>query len=423
MYLSSTKQKLTQAWLATIQFARRRQAMLLILLLLFPLLVEAGRMTWAWLKVNDAVRHVLRYGVTGQYDSSYCDNDCGTPTLQNAARLKTIYTIAQEEMSSVWDQRQFPDALDVTVCSNHPGYFYNDQSHICLPHEDTGTGGDQILVSIAYDYPLGAGWGAGLSALQMRDTRSGIVESFRTARAIDVPPVLDDLAMNSQSANGDRLVVITGDLQLVVPEVESSLEQIAAMAQEADGYVLNSSTDSADGQQLAEITIRVPADQFNTLLGHIKKLGSQVLRENIQGNDVTEEYVDLEGRLKGLQATLAQLDSLLKESKTVEEALQVSVERGKVQEQIEQTLGRKQYLENQAALATLNISLSTTPPRPERSPLAWQPSTTVENASRFLVALGYFLGDLAIWALIVGLPIALTVWIIVQIIRRTRRKV
>ncbi|MBI5297030.1 MAG: DUF4349 domain-containing protein [Chloroflexi bacterium] len=421
MNFPSLTQTCTQAGQSAIQFARRRQALLIALLLLSPLLVEAGRMAWAWWTVNEAARQAIRYAVTQEYDSAYCQSGCKSDSAEEVARLKSITAYAQSEMDTAWDRDQFPAALDVTVCSDHPGYAYDADFHTCLPRENPGQGGDEVLVSITYDYPLGAGWGAGVSALPIQATRRGIVEHFGVARSIDVPA---DLLMNETSlpSGGERLVVVTGDLGLIVPDVETSLEQVAALAKETGGYVLKSSADNADEWRSAEITIRVPADQFDALLGRVKALGSQVLRENIQGRDVTEEYIDLEGRLKGLQTTLAQLDQLTEKAQTVEEALQVSIERGKVQEQIEQALGRKQYLENQAALATLTVSLSTTPPPPERTPLAWRPSATVENASRFLVALGYFFGDLAIWALIVVLPLALVVWAVVWIVRRIRRK-
>lgn len=418
MNAHSLRQILSRGWLAVTHFARRRSGLLISLLLLSPLLVEAGRMAWAWWQVNETARQTLRYAVTAEFDPIYCPAGCESDAAEQSARLRSIIAYAQSEMAPAWDREKFPTALDVTVCSNHPGYAYDAASHTCLPREDAGAGGDEVLVNITYNYPLGAGLGAGVSSLPIQATQRGIVESFRVARSIDIPP---DLLLNDPSS-GERLVVVTGDLELIVPDVETSLEEIAALAKESGGYVLKSSADNADKWQSAEITIRVPADQFDDLLGRVKALGSQVLRENLQGRDVTEEYVDLEGRLKGLQSTLAQLDQLMEKAQTVEEALKVSVERGKIQEQIEQTLGRMQYLENQAALATLTVSLATTPTPPERTPLAWQPSATVENASRFLVALGYFLGDLLIWTVIVILPIALAVWAVVWLVRRARRK-
>ncbi|MFZ5879705.1 MAG: DUF4349 domain-containing protein [Chloroflexota bacterium] len=418
MHFPSLTQTWTQAVQSAIQFARRRSALLIVLLLLIPLLVEAGRMAWAWWKVNETARQALRYAVTGQINPIYCQSNCASDAAEQSARLRSIDAYARSEMAPAWDREKFPTALDVTVCSNHPGYAYDAASHTCLPREDAGAGGDEVLVNITYNYPLGAGLGAGVSSLPIQATQRGIVESFRVARSIDIPP---DLLLNDPSS-GERLVVVTGDLELIVPNVETSLEQVAALAKESGGYVLQSSANSADKWQSAEITIRVPADQFDALLGRVKALGSQVLRENLQGRDVTEEYVDMEGRLKGLRTTLAQLDQLMEKAQTVEEALRVSVERGKIQEQIEQTLGRMQYLENQAALATLTVSLSTTPALPERTPLAWQPSATVENASRFLASLGYFFGDLLIWTVIVILPIVLVVWAVVWIVRRSRRK-
>jgi hypothetical protein len=411
---------------------RHWKTIVVVLLLLVPVVVEAGYAVWVWLKVDEAAQFAVRYGITGSYDSAYCPAPCDSPAAQDAARLRSIYALVRKQLAqAVRSEDAVLNAVSITVCSNRPGYQYDAQSNLCTPHNDAGEdgSGNEILVSLTYGYPLGALWGAGFTAFPIQATRRGIVETFRSSRDVTLPADFGALSVEPSTTNPnvlpptqERLVIISGEMQLIVTEVEASADQIANLAKNAGGYVVQSSVGHDSEQTVADITIRVPATQFETVIDQVKALGIQVLEERIVGQDVTEEYVDLEARLRGLQATATQLETLLTKAQTVDEALKVSLEQGKLQEQIEQVIGRKQYLENQVALATLSISLSTQQPRPVLAPLSWQPTVTFEKATRFLVAAGYFVGDVLIWGLIVGMPLVVVVGGITWGIKRIRRK-
>ena len=157
-------------------------------------------------------------------------------------------------------------------------------------------------------------------------------------------------------------------------------------------------------------------------MDRLKGLAVEVIRESAVGEDVTEEYVDLEGRLKGVQATAARTEALLEKAEKVDEALKVNTELGRLQEQIEQVTGRMEYLENRAAYSTINVTLSpvvTPTPTPTPAP-GWLPGATVERAVGFWGAAIRFLVDVLIWVVVVGLPLGLLIWFVTRAVRRAR---
>jgi hypothetical protein len=218
------------------------------------------------------------------------------------------------------------------------------------------------------------------------------------------------------------MIILNADLQLVVADPDASLAQASDLAAEAGGYVVKSESWSDGRFRFAKAEIRIPAIQFREVVDRLKAMSIRVERENITGQDVTEEYIDLDSRLKGLRATADQLRGLLAEAKTVDEALHVSIELGRIEEQIEQVVGRQQYLENRVAFSTITVNLDPERPAVTPTPVMWQPNVTAERAVDFLGASARLTGDVLIWGVIVGVPFALIVFGASRLIRRARRR-
>jgi hypothetical protein len=107
------------------------------------------------------------------------------------------------------------------------------------------------------------------------------------------------------------------------------------------------------------MTVRVPAEKFDEALDEIRKTGTRVVGETIKGRDVTEEFIDIEARLKTQKALEAQFVEIMKQAKTVEDALNVQSELATVRGEIEKIQGRQRFLENQASLSTVKVRLQT----------------------------------------------------------------
>jgi hypothetical protein len=227
----------------------------------------------------------------------------------------------------------------------------------------------------------------------------------------------------------ERMIIWTGDVSLIVKDAGESLEEVESIAKDLGGYVVNSSSWYQEEQLRARLTIRVPSGEFDAAMARLKDLAIQVESRNVSTQDVTEEYTDLDARLRNLEATETELLELLTEvrerTSKAEDILAVHREITNIRSQIEQLKGRMQYLEKMTAMATINIELV---PDVLAKPIVvagWRPTGTAANALRTLVKTLQFIVDAAIWLIIYVLPtliiIAIPFFILWLIWRRWRR--
>jgi len=184
-------------------------------------------------------------------------------------------------------------------------------------------------------------------------------------------------ATSSQALEtAQRKVISTALLTLEVEVVQAAINEVRAIAESFGGFVehLTSSGD-ADRQQ-ATVTIRVPQDQFFLGMERIEALG-KVRNRNVGSEDVSEQFIDLEARLKSTLREEQSLLSLLERANTVTEVLTIERELSRVRSDIERFQGRLNFLERRVDLATITVSLVMPPPEFFKPPSA---SLSVEVA-------------------------------------------
>ena len=227
----------------------------------------------------------------------------------------------------------------------------------------------------------------------------------------------------------ERMIIWTGNVSLIVTDAGESLEQVEAIAKDLGGYVVNSNSWHQEEQLRANLTIRVPAEEFDAAMARLEDLAIRVEHRNVSTQDVTEEYTDLDARLRNLEATETELLELLTEvrerTSKAEDILAVHREITSIRGQIEQLKGRMQYLEKMTAMATINVELI---PDVLAKPLVvagWRPTGTAANALRTLIKTLQRIVDAALWVIIYVLPtlvvIAIPFFILWTIWRRWRR--
>ncbi|NCC37597.1 MAG: DUF4349 domain-containing protein, partial [Chloroflexia bacterium] len=107
--------------------------------------------------------------------------------------------------------------------------------------------------------------------------------------------------------SGERLVIKNGSLALQVEQVSETEAQIRALAERQGGYIVSISTSGSDANLSSSITLRVPENRFDETLTAIEGLALKIFSRSVSGDDVTEEFVDLESRLRTLEATQERL--------------------------------------------------------------------------------------------------------------------
>lgn len=158
----------------------------------------------------------------------------------------------------------------------------------------------------------------------------------------------------------NRKVIYTADMSVRVKSYQEAVSSIQKTLASLGGYVMESNTYSGEEDQPQEgtLTVKVPQEAFQSFLNTVEKGSIKVENQTVSGQDVTEEYVDLESRLKSKKTVEERLLSFMKEAQKTEDLLKISNDLSAVQEEIEQLTGRINYLNNQTAFATVSIHLS-----------------------------------------------------------------
>ena len=155
-----------------------------------------------------------------------------------------------------------------------------------------------------------------------------------------------------------RIIVRTVDIQLVVAEVSASLDDVAELAKEFQGWVVSSSRSQ---KHRGFISIRVPAERLDDAVRRLRDMAVEVESEDSTSKDVTDEYFDTKARLENLQATEEALRRLFDRAENVEDALKVQQSLTQVQEDIERLQGRIKFLEQTSAFSLINVTLGLEP--------------------------------------------------------------
>ena len=177
-------------------------------------------------------------------------------------------------------------------------------------------------------------------------------------------------AGDSQAAPvpAERKIIRNANISLEVDDVPKAAQRVATVAEARGGFVVTSESrqqsadDDSKTYDIVTVEVRVPAAQFDAAVGEIRAAGGRVIEEKVTGQDVTEEYIDLEARIRTHRALEAQFLEIMKQARTVADALQVQRELANVRTDIERLEGRRRFLENQTSLSTIKVTLR--PPTP-----------------------------------------------------------
>ena len=191
-------------------------------------------------------------------------------------------------------------------------------------------------------------------------------------------------------------VIKTAEIRLEVAEgnLEDAIRSATAAAGRYGGFVLSTRV-SGDERLSGHVVIRVPSTRFEAALTDVSELGETV-GETIAGEDVGEEFVDLEARLRNLEAQEAVMLRLMQRAGTVGATIRVQNQLSGIQLEIERIEGRLRFLRDQTELATIGIDLTeVTAPgaRPGVIERAWENATetTVSVVSGIVLAGGFVL--------------------------------
>ncbi len=273
-----------------------------------------------------------------------------------------------------------------------------------------------VLVVLAVGYFLGQGQSPTPTPLNERvQALPAKAPGFGAEEDLAFEMVAEPEAAEEGGSPSERLVIKNGTLSLLVQDVRQSVGQMQELAAGLAGFVVDSQTtivDEKKGTLRATVTVRVPEEKFDEALQTLKNEAIKVTSERTSGQDVTEEYTDLQSRLKNLEATEAQLLKIMERAGEIKDVLSVQQELTKVRGQIETTKGRIKFLEESANLSRITAHFSTEEAGLPIVEEQWRPLNTIKSALRSLISFWQAIADKLLFALIFLSPVVIVILVV-----------
>lgn len=226
-----------------------------------------------------------------------------------------------------------------------------------------------------------------------------------------------DLAKSSssnQTATSDRLVIQTADLSIVVKDVHARVKAIEDMASAMGGFVVSANvyqTTARDGTPVpqAQVVVRVPQQRLDEALDQIKKDTVDVQNETRSGQDVTDQYVDLQSQLTAKEAAADQLLSIMKDAHKTEDVLAVYSQLQQIQSEIQVLKGQIKYTEQSAALSAVTVNIIAEETIKPLEVGGWKPQGVARDAIQSLIYFWQGFIDFMIRFVLLILPVLVTI--------------
>jgi hypothetical protein len=238
--------------------------------------------------------------------------------------------------------------------------------------------------------------------------------------AAGVPEQAQPSAPTPQDDFG-RKIVKTADLGITSDDVRGEAARAQQVAGRFGGTIISAQTYRADNATYADLVISVPSERFEDALDELRGLGEEVTTDTVSGQDVTEEYVDLQSRERNLLAGEQSLLDLYNRADNVQDALSIQRELTAVRGQIEQVQGRLQYLKQSSDMSQISLSIQPVASSPKPPP-AWDPALVVAKAWTASLTVLQTLAAAILSTLVFGWwiipPLALGAWWLRRKLRR-----
>ncbi len=237
------------------------------------------------------------------------------------------------------------------------------------------------------------------------------------AESMPMPPM-----MGGSVVSTERKVSTAASLDMRAKSLDWTVGKIREIVKNVGGFVENASTTQPEyGIRSAWMTVKVPADRFDTTLAEVKQTADQVTNENVGSLDMTGQDIDLTARLNNKRAEEKAYENLLSSATKVSDVIEVTRQLTQVRSEIESLEQQARYLEGQTALVTLNLNI-TEDPKVQGDTGEFKRGNIFKAAVNTLVDALMALGSGLVIFLISGLPILLimlgAIWLVYRIARR-----
>lgn len=226
-----------------------------------------------------------------------------------------------------------------------------------------------------------------------------------------------DFIANDENQNeANTKIIKTANLRFATANIDESYALVQKSAQKYKAILQNDNTGKDYYSVYRNVTLRIPKQHFDAFINDLSKGVAYFDRKEISAQDVSEEFVDLEARLKAKQTLENRYLELLSKANKVSEILEIEKELANIREEIEAKQGRLQYLQNRVSMSTISIEMYTEKPQGTGTTVSYGSKMWNALKSGFNGLSSFFLGILYVW------PFILILAIVFFIIRRKLRR-
>lgn len=216
----------------------------------------------------------------------------------------------------------------------------------------------------------------------------------------------------------EQKIIKTARLAFETKDVEATHKKILQLASQYKGLVQSDNSGKDYNRVYKNLTVRVPTENFQPFIDGISEGVDYFDQRDISRQDVSQEFVDLEARLKAKRVLEERYLELLKKANKVEEMLQIERELSNIREEIEAKQGRLQYLQSQVSMSTINIEFYKTTAETGITQSYGQKMKNAFQGGWNGISV-FFLGVLYLWPLFL---FAIIIIVIIRIFLKRRKK-
>jgi hypothetical protein len=171
-------------------------------------------------------------------------------------------------------------------------------------------------------------------------------------------PIIAPTQSGPAGSGIETKIIKTASVSLEVKDVPGAVESLKSLAAQKNGYISSTNIQKNYNDRLSgSVVIRIPQSEFETVLAGVKAIGT-VKSSSTQGQDVTEEYVDIEAQKTSYQNQLAQYNEIMKKAVKVSDVIEIQQQIDRVQTELNRLEGRLRYLNSRIDLSTITVSLA-----------------------------------------------------------------
>jgi len=215
---------------------------------------------------------------------------------------------------------------------------------------------------------------------------------------------------NSPAENDSKVIeqkiIKTGDIKFETNDLGATYNQMITAVKKHNAIIQNDSEGNEYGSVFRKIIVRVPSKNFDAFLSDISKGVSYFDNKEISSQDVTEEYIDIDARLKAKKVLESRYLELLKKANKVSEMLEIEAQLSAIREEIEAKEGQLRYMQSQISMSTITIEFYKTVANEGGATISYGSKIWNAITSGFNSISSFFIGLLSIWPFLIILAAA-----------------